>query len=242
MTHIINPAELDLDEIEEIEKQCLRSLFQAAVDFRADPYAIFKLSTDEAENVAEDITREFMDRLGCYQIFQQRILGKVDYRKARYIVLPNLAVRQALFLDSKAIKSSTDARLEMTQLSLRVLYDNRGVIIDQPGHLPTIYNHDGLDYLVTTQLAHYDYRDNAEGKHILQGLTLAAIPSGLLQERYNPNAQENIWKASPHSTKLQERGRIRLSFAKLKALAGWRVQSIRYVDDGASISHEWSEG
>lgn len=101
--HLRDPNSLTPLEIEDIEKQCLRLLFQATLDFGFDAYDIFRQSTDEVKDVAEDITREMLDRIGGYQI-PQRIYGNIDYRKACYVILPNLMVRQALFVDSKAEK------------------------------------------------------------------------------------------------------------------------------------------
>jgi hypothetical protein len=86
LEHLRNPDSLTPSEIEGIEKQCLRCLFQATVDFGFDAYDIFLQSTDDVKDVAEDITREMLDRIGGYQI-QQRIYGNVDYRKARYVIL-----------------------------------------------------------------------------------------------------------------------------------------------------------
>ena len=73
MDHLRDPANLDLEEIEQIEKQSLRWLFQAAVDFGFDAWEVFYQSPRDVQHVAEDITREMLDRLGGYQI-NRRIL------------------------------------------------------------------------------------------------------------------------------------------------------------------------
>jgi hypothetical protein len=62
------------DTLEEIEKSSLRLVTQALVNFRKDAAYIFKNEKDKAQDVAEDITREALDRLGVSRI-DQRILG-----------------------------------------------------------------------------------------------------------------------------------------------------------------------
>ncbi len=102
MSLIEDISSLTYDQIEDIEKLTLRWIFQAIFDFGIEAYDIFRLSPDDVKDVAEDITRELLDRLPGYNI-QQRIFGTVDYKRARYIILPDQLVRQALFVDSKAV-------------------------------------------------------------------------------------------------------------------------------------------
>src|SRR6185437_6657360 len=133
---------LELDEIERIEKQSLRWLFQAAVDFGFDAWEVFHQSSDDVQDIAEDITREMLDRLGGYQI-HRRILGNVDYRKARYVILPEFAIRQALFVDSKAEKTSRTATLQMSQVSMEVRQTRGGDTMVVAGKLPKLSIYDG---------------------------------------------------------------------------------------------------
>src|SRR3972149_4087952 len=119
------PDSLSLDEIEDIEKVSLRALFAAAKDFGFDAWDVFNQSNDDPKDVAEDVTREMLDRFGGFGL-SQRIFGNVDYRKARYVVLPGYSVRQALFVDSKADKESSTATLQMSQLSMRVRQHRSG--------------------------------------------------------------------------------------------------------------------
>jgi hypothetical protein len=98
-----NVDALTSQEIESIEKMTVRWIFHAVVDFGMEAHEIFLKSPDDVKDVAEDITRELLDRLPGHNV-QQRIFGTVDYKKARYIILPEQTVRQALFVDSKAEK------------------------------------------------------------------------------------------------------------------------------------------
>ena len=237
MQHLREPTDVTPDEIESIEKQSLRSLYAAAFDFGIDAFDIFYQSSDDPKDIAEDITREMLDRLGGYQV-QQRILGNVDYRKARYIILPDFAVRQALFVDSKAEKSNSSATLQMSQLALSVRQIRGGAEVEERGDLPTLSVHGDLTFITTTLLAHYYYEDPKE-KYMLKLLTLAAVPNGILQDRYNPAAEDTIWIAGRNAPSRGEDFRVRLSFNRLKLKAAWRVQTIQYNTGKRASSSKW---
>lgn len=240
MDSLRDPADLSVDEIEQIEKQSLRWLFQAATDFGFDAWDVFYQSPDDVKDVAEDITREMLDRIGGYQI-HRRILGNVDYRKARYVILPEFAVRQALFIDSKAEKSSSSATLQMSQVSMEVRQSRSGVDRAVRGRLPTLPIYNGHNYLSTMMLAHFEYEDIADIHH-LRRLTLAALPNGLLQERYNPSADDTIWNVGRNAESLNEDFRVRLSFRKLGEKCPWRVQRVNYDANARTVSGDWREG
>lgn len=115
-----NPTELSMDEIEEIEKLTLRWVFQAVIDFGIEAHEIFLKSPDSVKDIAEDITRELLDRLSGFNV-QQRIYGTVDYKKARYVILPEQTVRQALFIDSKAEKENRSATIQTLFISCMMM-------------------------------------------------------------------------------------------------------------------------
>jgi hypothetical protein len=239
MQHLRNPDNLIPEEIEAIEKQSLRCLYTAAYDFGFDAFDIFDQSSDEPKDIAEDITREMLDRLGGYQV-QQRILGNVDYRKARYIILSEFSVRQALFVDSKAEKSNNSATMQMSQLASSVRQIRSGEDINQSGNLNSISIHGGQSFITTTLLAHYHYEDQNSGYRLKQ-LTLAAVPNGMLQDHYNPDSQDTIWIAGRNAPSRGEVFRVRLSFNRLKQKAAWRVQSIGYNVAKRIICSDWNE-
>ena len=220
------PLVLSLEEIEAIEKLTLRWVFKAVLDFGMEAYEIFLRSPDSVKDIAEDITRELLDRLPGYNV-PQRIYGTVDYKRARYIILPNQIVRQALFIDSKAEKGNTTATIQMSQISMWVRQQRAGSTIDEKGFLPEISEYSGKNYLTTTCLIHFMYEDKNK-IHYLKEVTIAAIPNGLLQEKYNPDFSDNIWLVGRNAPTLGEDFRVRLSFAKLKQKASWRVQKIVY--------------
>lgn len=247
MESVREPESLTSDEIESIEKQSLRVLFTAATDFGFDAWEIFHQSNDDPKDVAEDVTREMLDRLGGYSVLQ-RIFGDVDYRKARYVILPDFAVRQALFVDSKAEKDRPNsATLQMSQLSLRVRQNRAGTDVDVPGKIGVYENYDGRPYLSTILLTHYYYEGSGirSGRDVppyyLKKLTVAAIPNGVLQDRYNPDPINTIWRAGRDAPSRGEEFRVRLSFPKLKEKMHWRVQTVEFDRRARIASATWSE-
>ena len=169
-----------------------------------------------------------LDRLAGYNI-RQRVFGNVDYKRARYVILPDQVIRQALFVDSKAEKSTTSARLQMSEISMNVRQFSQGKPIDIPGEIPAAQRFNGEEFLTTTMVLHYLYtQDDPQYNYVLHQITLCAVPNGRLQNRYNPSASDTIWLAGPHAPKRGEEFRVRLSFARLRQKATWRVQQVTY--------------
>ncbi|RKH77440.1 type II restriction endonuclease, partial [Corallococcus praedator] len=133
---------------------------QAIFDYRQQAKFIFENETDKVADIAEDITREALDRMGVSKI-DQRLFGKVDYKRAKYLFLPDFAVRQALFVDSKAEETSGQgtATLQITQLSMRVRQTRAGIVYDEQGRLPTIIDIGSNSFLTTTNFVKYNYTE-----------------------------------------------------------------------------------
>jgi len=224
---LLNPEELrqNLDRLEEIEKVSLRLVTQALYNYRTAAQEIFLIESDLVADIGEDITREAMDRLGMPRI-DQRLFGKVDYKRACYLFHPEYALKQALFVDSKAekIAGQGTATLQISQLSMIVKQVRFEQELEVQGRLPEIINITGDSYLTTTIFVKYNYEEGAG--NILRSITVAAVPNGMLQNRYNPTAQDTIWIAGRNAPTLGEEFRVRLSFHRLKEKAGWRVQHI----------------
>ena len=233
-----DPTILSLDEIEEIEKLTLRWIFQAVIDFGMEAHEIFLKSPDSVKDIAEDITRELLDRLSGFNV-QQRVYGTVDYKKARYVILPEQTVRQTLFIDSKAEKENRSATIQMSQTSMWVKQRRSGAEVNEKGFLPEISEYGGKNYLTTTCLIHFMYHDDNEGIHHLSEVTIAAIPNGRLQERYNPMVDDGIWLAGRNAPTLGEDFRVRVSFSRLKSKASWRVQKLTYNQEKKECIGPW---
>ena len=224
---LLNPEELrqNLDRLEEIEKVSLRLITQALYNYRTAAQEIFLIESDLVADIGEDITREAMDRLGMPRI-DQRLFGKVDYKRACYLFHPEYALKQALFVDSKAekITGQGTATLQISQLSMMVKQIRFRQELEVQGRLPKIIKVTGDSYLTTTIFVKYNYEEG--GGNVLRSITVAAVPNGMLQNRYNPTAQDTIWIAGRNAPTLGEEFRVRLSFHRLKEKAGWRVQHI----------------
>lgn len=225
---LLDPEQLsqNLDRLEEIERASLRLVVQALSDYRATAQEVFRAESDLVADIGEDITREALDRLGMPRI-DQRLFGKVDYKRACYLFHPDYALKQALFVDSKAEKVSGrgTATLQISQLSMIVRQVRSGSMIEEAGRLPTVVELKGSTYLTTTLFVKYNYREQ-DGQHDLVDFTVAALPNGMLQDRYNPTVTDTIWVAGRNAPTLGEEFRVRLSMARLKAKAAWRVQRI----------------
>ena len=235
---LINPQELsqNLDRLEEIEKVSLRLVTQALFDYRTTAQEIFREESDLVADIGEDITREALERLGMPKI-DQRLFGKVDYKRACYLFHPDYALKQALFVDSKAEKISGQgtATLQTSQLSMVVKQIRFGAELEVPGKLPVIVHLKGVAYLTTTLFVKYNYQKQ-DRENVLISITVAAVPNGMLQERYNPNTQDTIWIAGRNAPTLDEEFRVRLSFHRLKEKANWRVQKMTMPPDEFSWS------
>ncbi len=232
------PSSLSFSEIEQIERLTLRWIFQSVIDFGEEAHDIFLNSPDEVKDVAEDVTRELLDRLTGFNV-RQRIFGTVDYKRARYVILPEQITKQALFVDSKAEKANNTATIQMSQTSMWVRQRRGGAEMNEKGFLPEISEYSGEEYLTTTALIHYKYGDGTDNNHLLNEVTLAVIPNGSLQSLYNPDADDNIWSAGRNAPTRGEDFRVRLNFNKLKEKATWRVQRIQYDARSGNCTGEW---
>jgi Type II restriction enzyme SfiI len=122
----IDASDLDLDQIEEVEKISLRLAFQALIWFAPQAWDIFDRSPDDPQDIAEDVTRE---AIGVFKGFSinERLFGTIDYKQARWLPMPFGLVPQALMVDSKAKKANEDNRLDlqMSQVSMVVELGNK---------------------------------------------------------------------------------------------------------------------
>ncbi|HEV2234557.1 MAG TPA: SfiI family type II restriction endonuclease [Terriglobia bacterium] len=215
----LDPSDLHPAQIEEIEKASARLVTQAVYEFRETAADIFSKEEDLAQDIAEDITREALDRLGVSRM-DLRIYGKIDYKRARYVFHPEYAVRQALLVDSKAEKDHGTSTLQTAQTSMRIRHIRADQPVDEAGELPVNIG----KCLTTTIFVKYEYQDEPENK--LLEIIIAALPSGMLQDRYNPSHQDTIWRAGRNAPTRGEPFRVRLVFGLLKNKMRWRVQSI----------------
>lgn len=214
------------DLLEGIEKGSLRLVVQALYDFRDTAAEIFKREKDLAADIGEDITREALDRIGMSKI-DVRLFGKIDYKRARYAFNRDYAIRQALFVDSKAekVEGQATATLQTAQVSMHIRHIRQKHEVDVPGKLPVAVSTERGKLLTTTLFVKYNY-EALRTENKLRTVTIAALPNGMLQERYNPTAQDTIWRAGRNAPSRGEAFRVRLVFDLLKEKMKWRVQHI----------------
>jgi hypothetical protein len=230
------------DTVEKIEKASIRLVTQALLDFRTDAEEIFSQAatfakkSDEIRTVAEDITREALDRVGTSTI-QARLPFPVDYKRARYVFNASYAVRQALFIDSKAEKSGSSIRLQTSQTSLVIKQVCRGQAVEVPGALPSVVNTNQGKCLSTTVFVKYIYSQPSADTLRLDKMLVVGLPNGMLQNTYNPSTADGIWNVGPNAPTLGEEFRTRISINKLRQKKAWRVQEIPRTE----TSFSWSE-
>lgn len=226
---LIDPRNLEtnLVRLEEIEKASMRLVTQAIYDFRETAALIFEKEKDKVADIGEDITREALDRIGVSRI-DERLFGKIDYKRARYVFHPDYALKQALFVDSKAEKTSdrATATIQTAQTSLRIRHLRGGLPTDEEGKLPCIIETHDARYLTTTIIVKYTYQELPGNAYTLGGITIAALPNGMLQDIYNPSEMDTIWRTGRNAPTRGEVFRVRLVFSMLKRKMNWRVQVI----------------
>ena len=217
---------MNVDEIENVEQAVMSAVIQAITDYLPHIKTIFKEETDLPQDMAEDVTREALETMGVSSI-SERLYGKVDYKKAMYAFLPK-PQPIALMLDAKAEKPNGNrtATIQMSQTSMRVKQVRADEIIDEPGKLPTRIIRNGRELLVVTIIAKYVYEGNERESENLKEIIVACIPSGDLQEKYNPDPENSFWRAGRNAPSLGEDFRVRIHYGDLQDKAAWRVCKI----------------
>ena len=214
------------EQLELLEQTVFSMVTQALIDYAAQAANIFSEEEDQPQDIAEDVTREAVETMGLPQL-HMRLYGKVDVKKAVYAFLPQ-AYPVALMLDAKAEKSNGDstATIQMSQTSMRVRMKRRGQVLDEPGRLSSFIERNNHSLYVVTVIAKYIY-DTFDGSHALKRIMAICLPNGLLQEKYNPDENDTIWRAGRDAPTLGEDFRVRISFTELYRKANWRVQDIQ---------------
>lgn len=213
-------------DIERIERTVMSLVVQAFRDYWDQAVTIFQNETDLPQDIAEDITREAIASIGVSGT-HDRLYGKVDVKKAIYAFIPE-PVPVALMLDAKAEKPNGNrtATIQMSQTSMHVRMVRQGKDVDIPGKLEPIIPVSGRDYRAVTVIAKFIYNEEPEERHSLSHMIIACIPSGDLQDRYNPTSSDTIWSAGRNAPTLGEEFRVRLNYEKLREKSDWRVQKI----------------
>ena len=214
---------MDLDRIELVEKAAFSLVVKALEEYKGEAAEIFAAEEDLPQDIAEDIVREAIDNLGVSRI-KERLYGKVDVKKAIYLFLPE-AIPVALMVDAKAEKNGKTATIQMSQTTMTVKIKRNGKDMVENGKLDTEFLRTKQRLHVVTIIIKFEYKES-DRQYKLNNIILSCIPSGKLQDRYNPNSNDGIWRLGRDSPKRGEDFRIRLSFPELKKKAPWRVHRI----------------
>ena len=215
------------DKLEHLEKTAMAMVVQAIKDYSNEAATIFREESDLPQDIAEDVTREALESMG-FPGLPDRLYGKVDVKKAIYVFLPETET-VALMVDAKAEKpdGKRTATIQMSQTSMIVKMRRRGENVEEPGKLDTKIHRGARDFSVVTIIVKYIYaEDTSRHARELEQIIIACIPSGALQEYYNPTAENTIWLAGRDAPTRGEDFRVRLSFSKLKNKADWRVATV----------------
>jgi len=210
----------------EVEKSCLRLVARAIRDFWPEAKKIFAEETDLPQDVAEDVTQEALTSLGISRI-PMRLYGKIDYKRAAFLFLPDREVEVALMVDSKAEKDGGSATIQMSQTSLEIRQLRAGGHLRVKGALPDFITRNDRRLQTVTIIVKYIYDELPGGSGAqLRAIKIACLPNVILQDDFNPNEQDTIWLAGRNAPTRGEEFRVRLSFNKLKSKAPWRVVEI----------------
>lgn len=217
---------MQLDDLERLERTTFEMVVQALTNYLPTAVGIFREETDSPQDIAEDVMREAIEEMGMSGI-QERLYGKVDYKKAIYVFVPE-AQPVALMLDAKAEKGNGSATIQMSQTSMTVRYVNQktGQPVEHQGKLLQDIERGGNRLYVVSIIAKYVYSESATS-HQLEKIIVACIPNGKLQDSYNPVATDTIWRAGRHAPSHGEDFRVRLSYKRLQEKAAWRVREIK---------------
>lgn len=213
-------------DVEVLERTAFEMVVQAVSDYLLQTQKIYREEDNNAQNIAEDVTREAMDSMGVPSI-HERLYGKADYKRAMYIFVPE-ARPVALMLDAKTEESDGTATIQKSETSMEIAYlDRNGNEIREEGSLQREIVRNKKKLHVVSVIAKYAYSDFPNGGYDLDEVVLACIPNGILQGKYNPNPESTIWRAGSRAPTLGEEFCVRLDFAKLQDREQWRVRRLR---------------
>lgn len=214
------------EDLEFVEQTAFSIVVTAIENYKNEIVKIFREEEDKPQDIAEDIVREAIEELGMSKI-KERLYGKVDLKKSIYVFLPK-AVPVALMVDAKAEKHNGNrtATIQMSQTSMCVRVKKKNQQVNEKGGLDTEITRGNRTLYVVTMVVKFAYDELEDGHYDIRKIILACIPSGRLQDRYNPDSNDTIWLMGRDSPQRGEDFRIRVSFDKLRNKAAWRVYEI----------------
>ena len=243
---------LSSDQLEEIEKQTLRTLVQALQQYSSEAKDIFDNTEAPSQNevivLAEDLTQYALEVAEIYPI-NKRFAGFIDYKRARWLPTPYGLIPQVLLVDAKASKEGNRDTLQRSQLPMDADFRVRSQVHSMKAGVPLHQVLDGINgpvtAVTTTSLVHFYYEDvqhNLTGKYRnLIAIYVLAIPHGSLKSKYNPDPDTTFFGQGKHSSAREEEPRIRVYFDRLRHACPWRLQELRYVEGEPYTQPFWRD-
>lgn len=255
---MVYPVEQDFRKLnrnllELIEKQTLRVVVQALQQYSREAKEIFEttkaVSGGEVIVLAEDLVQYALEVAEIYPI-NKRFAGFIDYKRVRWLPTPFGLFPQVLLVDAKASTENNRDTLQNSQLPMNAEFrDNNGQVVMLPAGVPPYQELDAVPsgklYALTTSIfVHFYYKDtpdDPERERRLIALYVLCIPHGSLKDRYNPNADTTFFGQGKHSPARNEVPRIRVYFTRLRQMAPWRLQELRYEEASGYTTPTWRD-
>lgn len=241
------------DQLDGLEKQTLRVIVQALQEYSREARQLFQSTpaTRESEVIvlAEDLVQYALEVAECYPI-NRRFAGFIDYKRVRWMPSPHGLFPQVLLVDAKAAKENNRTTLQQSQLSMDAEFRTApgagarmvaGVPPDWPIPSPT---GPGLRAVTTSAFVHFHYtnlRSAAPPYRELHAIYALLLPHQRLKPRYNPDPEHTFFGQGKHSPSRGEEPRIRVYFSRLRRMCPWRLQVLRYPEDGDYTVPEWRD-
>lgn len=243
--------EITPDQLEDIERQTLRTIVQAIQEYSKESKEIFDNTDATSDNevivLAEDLVQYALEVAESYPI-NKRYAGFIDYKRVRWCPTPFGLIPQVLLVDAKASTENNRETLQQSQLPMDAEFrDTNGVVHTLSSgvapHLDIETNAGGVISAVTTSIfIHYHYKKlnrSSPPYRDLKSIYVLSIPHALLKTRYNPDPDTTFFGQGKHSPSRNEAKRIRVYFSRLRSMARWRLQQLSYVAGSAYTIPLW---
>jgi hypothetical protein len=244
---------LDADVLELVEKQTLRTVVQALQQYSPEAQNIFETTqaTPKSEVVvlAEDLVQYALEVAEVYPI-NKRFAGYIDYKRARWLPTPYGLLPQILLVDAKASTENTRDTLQNSQLPMDAEFrDSDGKVVTLAAGVPAYMELDAqpsgkLYALPTSIFVHFYYREtpsDSNRERELISIFALCIPHGSLKPRYNPDPDTTFFGQGKHSPARNEVPRIRVYFTRLRQMAPWRLQELKFEPGSAYSQARWRD-
>jgi hypothetical protein len=247
--------QLSDDQIEAIEKQCLRTVVQAMQEYSREARGLFETTQASSETevivLAEDIVQYALEVAECYPI-DRRFAGFIDYKRIRWVSAPFGITPQAFLVDAKASTENNRDTLQQSQLPMDAQYvrnSQSGPTVESmnagvPPHVEFQGESGTLFAMSTSVLIHFYYenlRSQDPPFRDLKAIYVLVLPHARLKHIYNPTPQIGFFGAGKHSPSRGEVPRIRVYFDRLRAMCSWRLQELLYVHGQSYSQPIWRD-